>query len=101
MILKAPLAVALQTRECGIRSRLADKALQELPEISDRGTPAPKAPTLPQICLKMSTNCTAWLRSIMDCEVISETPTKRPTFTSIVQIAACEIGSSPSRPKRA
>src|SRR5829696_9544920 len=45
MILKAPLAVALETRECGIRSRLADKALQELPEISDRGTSAPKAPT--------------------------------------------------------
>src|SRR5215217_1709158 len=45
MILKAPLAVALETRKCGIRARLADKALQELPEISDRGTPTPKAPT--------------------------------------------------------
>ena len=51
--------------------------------------------------LKMSTNCTAWLRSMMDCDVISETATKSPTFTSIVQIVACAIGSSPSRPNSA
>ena len=49
----------------------------------------------------MSTNCTAWLRSMIDCDVSSETPTKSPTLTSMVQIVACVIGSSPASPNSA
>ena len=54
----------------------------------------------PSVLLKISMNCTAWLRSIIVCELTSETPANRPILTSIVQMVACDIGSSPLQPEQ-
>ena len=42
-VMKVPLALALETREGGVRAHLADEADEQLPEIADRRAAAPDA----------------------------------------------------------
>src|SRR5688572_26611885 len=46
LIGEVPSAVALETRQCGVRTRFADEAPEELPEVAVGGAPAPDTPAL-------------------------------------------------------
>ena len=91
--MKMSLALAFKPRKCSVRARLADEAREQLADIADRRA-APQMRPRPRPLEDIDElHCLAALDHRLRRH---QRHPGRPTFAIIVQIVACEIGSSPS-----